>query len=53
VEIVDNQAAANYPLGALIDANRNFAAGAAGIAARSNEENAVFRFVVCTECPKE
>lgn len=53
VDIVDNQAATNYPLGELRDSNRNFAAGAVGIAARSNEENAVFRFVVCTECPKD
>jgi hypothetical protein len=53
VEIVDNQAAIVYPLGELLDSNRNFAAGAVGIAARANEENAVFRFVVCTECPKD
>ena len=53
VDIVDNQAGMDYPLGILVDSNRTFAAGAAGIAARSNEENAVFRFVVCTECPKD
>lgn len=53
VNIVDNQAAMDYPLGILVDANRTFAAGAVGLAARNQEENAVFRFVVCTECPKE
>lgn len=53
VDIVDNQSATDYPLGVLIDANRNFAAGAAGIGARSNEESVVWRFIVCTECPKD
>jgi len=53
VDIVDNQSATNYPLGVLIDSNRTFAAGAAGIAARNNEESVVWRFIVCTECPKD
>jgi len=53
VAIVDNQSATDYPLGVLIDSNRNFAAGAAGIVARSNEESVVWRFIVCTECPKD
>ncbi len=53
VTIVDNQSATDYPLGVLIDSNRTFAAGAAGIGARSNEESVVWRFIVCTECPKD
>lgn len=53
VAIIDNQTATDYTLGVLIDSNRSFAAGAVGIAARSNEESVVWRFIVCTECPKD
>ncbi|MEK6335509.1 MAG: hypothetical protein AABM67_11210, partial [Acidobacteriota bacterium] len=53
VEIVDNETATNYPLGILIDSNKTFTAGAAGIAARSNDEGVIWRFIVCTDCPKD
>lgn len=42
-----------YPLGTLIDSNHTFAAGAVGIAARGNEQSVVWRFYVCTDCPKD
>ena len=53
VSIVDNQSATDYPLGVLIDSNRTFAAGAAGVGARANEESVIWRFIVCTDCPKD
>ena len=53
VSIVDNQSATDYPLGVLIDPNRTFAAGAVGIASRGNEESVIWRFIVCTDCPKD
>lgn len=52
-EIVDNESATSYPLGILIDPDRTFTAGGVGLAARGNAESAVWRFIVCTECPKE
>jgi hypothetical protein len=48
VEIVDSQTGARHALGGLSDADRNFAVGAVGIAARDNEENVIERFIVCT-----
>jgi hypothetical protein len=46
-------AAIPYPLGTLIDSNHTFAAGAVGIAARTGEQSVVWRFYVCTDCPKD
>lgn len=48
VEIEDSDTGAPFPLGVLTDPARNFAVGAVGIAGRSNEENLIGRFVVCT-----
>ena len=48
VDVVDSQTGAPYTLGVLTDADRNFAVGAVGIAARDNEENVIERFIVCT-----
>ncbi|HZE71815.1 MAG TPA: hypothetical protein VE135_20090 [Pyrinomonadaceae bacterium] len=48
VEIEDSDTGAPYPLGVLTDPARNFAVGAVGIAGRSNEDNVIGRFVVCT-----
>ena len=48
VEIVDSQTGARHALGGLSDADRSFAVGAVGIAARDNEENVIERFIVCT-----
>jgi hypothetical protein len=53
VTLVDNQQAKDYPLGVLIDPGSTFAAGLVGVAARGNEESVVWRFIVCTECPKD
>jgi hypothetical protein len=52
-EIVDNESANSYPLGILIDPDRTFSAGGVGVAARGNAESVVWRFIVCTECPRD
>ncbi len=53
VTLVDNQQAKDYPLGVLIDPGSTYAAGLVGVAARGTEESVIWRFIVCTECPKE
>ncbi len=48
VEIEDSETGAPFPLGVLTDPAHNFAVGAVGIAGRTDEENVIGRFVVCT-----
>ncbi|MBV9957561.1 MAG: carboxypeptidase regulatory-like domain-containing protein [Acidobacteria bacterium] len=48
VSVTDSQTGDVLPLGTLVDPNRNFPIGAAGIAVRDNEQNEIERFVVCT-----
>ena len=52
IDVEDSKTGLSYPLGVLTDPNRSFTAGAVGIAARGNEENAVWIFYVCTDCLK-
>lgn len=51
VDIVDPSTGDHFTLGALSDPGHHFPIGAVGIAARSNEENVIERFVVCPASP--
>ena len=52
VAIVDPSTGDHFTLGALSDPGHRFAIGGVGIAARSNEENVIERFVVCPASPE-
>lgn len=54
VKIRDNETGDPIVLGVLSDPDKNFPIGAVGIASRDNEQNEVWRFIICTpECPKD
>lgn len=54
--IKDNQTGETLPLGTLSDPAANFRIGAVGIGVRDNEQNEIWRFIVCAnqnQCPPD
>ena len=53
VKIRDIETNELVALGAVTDPDKNFLIGAVGIVSRNDERNEIWRFIICTQCPKE